>query len=535
MSPDDGPGSDLAHARLVGRTEFLRSLRRARTETNMLVGLGMSALMLVVVTLLAAGGAVAFGDALASLDEFGRTLVRMFAVSLWLLATVVVAFRVIGDTGRIDGEAGILTATSPRSVVLGLLLAELYRLLAYLGLPVLVVAVALGVGTGDPLVTPATLAVAAAVLLTGLPVGYLVGLLALYLSATIPFVRRNRLKLGGVLMVLYLGSIYVFGEVVVVLAETPLAWLADPVLVTIGAGGDPRLAAAALAAPLVVTPATVAAVTRVAVATWYADPVAPENDDDSDTLLTGVDEVLAPLASRPTVSVTRKTLLRARRAPYTLTFALVPAFAAVGYVAQAVQAGEVPETFPVLVAAYAGWAVGSAFTLNPFGDEGALLPVTLSTGVSGTEFVRGRVLAAWLVGVPVTLVVVALAAVAAAVPPWKAVGSLLFGLVFSVGTPPVSVGIGVVFPKFDTRTVLGNCEAVMPSVFAFGLFVLVLLPLGLPAVAALALAGPVGRAFGPSPAVLAAVGVGATTTLCLVAAVPSYLLAVRKFDGYSLP
>ena len=532
---DSAPGgSDLDHARLIARIEFRRSLRRARSETNVLVGLGVSAMMLLAATVVGVAAAVIFGDRLGTLGAFGRSVVRAGVVTLWFVSAVMVAFRAVGETGRIDGPDGILTATSARSVVLGLLLAELYRLVSYLGLPVVVVSVALAVGTGDPLVGLPLVAVVTATVTTGLPVGYLLGLVALYLSATVPFVRRNRLRLGVLAMLVYLAAVLLFGDLVFLLARSPLAWLADPMLVVAGAGGDPLLAGAALGAPVVVVPVIVAAATRVAERTWYADTVAPEDDDDAATVVSGVDDFLAPFVSRPTASVTRKTLLRARRAPYTLTFAFVPALAAIGYVSQAVRTGEIPGSFPVLAAAYAGWGVGSAFTLNPFGDEGALLPVTLSTGATGHQFVRGRVLAAWLVGLPVALAVVSVAAVAAAIPPWMAAGSLAFAFVFSLAGPLVSAGIGAAFPKFDTRTVIANREAVVPSVFAFGLFVLVLLPMGAPAFLGLSFAGPLGGLLDLPAAVIAALGVAVTAVVSLGAGTASFLFAVGRFDDYSV-
>lgn len=530
-----GLRTDLRHARLVARTEFRRSLRTARSETNMIVGLGMSALMLLGVTVAASAGAVLYGDHLAAIGEFGRSMLRAGFVSLWVLATIMVAFRVVGETGRVDGEAGILTATSARSVVLGLLLAELYRLLSYLGVPIVVVSLALGVGTADPIVTVAALTAIGAVLAAGLPVGYLAGLVALYLSATVPFVRRNRLKLAAVVMVVYLAGVLLFGDLMLMLADSPLAWYADLLLLALGAGGTPDVAVAALATTVVVVPVAVTAATRTAVATWYADPAATDDgEDDASTLVSGVDELIGPFASRPTVSITRKTLLRARRAPYTLTFAFVPAFASVGYLSQVVRTGEIPASFPVLAAAYAGWGVGSAFTLNPFGDEGPLLPVTLSSGIAGQQFTRGRILAAWLVGLPVAVALVAVAAVAAGVPAWKATGAIVYGTVFSATAPLVSVGIGASFPKFDTRTVLASREAVMPSVFSFSLFLFVLLPLGGPAFLGLTLGGPLGDLAGVSPALVGAGGVALTAVLSSVAGVLSYAYAVRTFDGYSI-
>jgi ABC-2 type transport system permease protein len=526
---------ELAAATLVARTEFRRTLRRTAGETTQVVGIVLSMVLMLAVTVAVAGGAVVFGSRLSEVGELGRTVLRTTTVAGVLFGTAMVGFRVVGETGRVDGEAGMLTATSPLSVVLGLLLAELARVVAFVGFPLLIVAAALGVGTGSALVTVTTLVVVAVVAVLAVVAGYVLGQVVLYLSATVPVIRRNRLRLASVAMVAYFGVVVVFGDVVTVLAGTPLSWFVDPLLLAVGAGGDSLAAGVALLAPLVVVPAGVAVSVTLAEATWYGDTVQADDGSEVGRLVGGVGRVLAPVASRPTQAVARTVLVRARRAPYTLTFAFVPVFGAVGYAQQVIETGRVPPSAPVLAATYAGWAVGSAFTLNPFGQEGAHLPVTVSSGITGEQFVRGRVLAGWVPGLPLTLALVVTAGlVATALAPWRLLAATVYGMTFAAGAPLLSVGIGALVPKFDAQRVFANREAVIPSVWAFGLFAVLLVVLATPALLALSFPSGVGDLVGLTPVGAGVAGVAVTAVATGLLGALSYRIAVARFDGYTV-
>jgi ABC-2 type transport system permease protein len=526
---------ELDTAVLVARTEFRRTLRRTTDETSQVLAIVLSMVLLLAVTAPGAAAAVVFGSRLSEIGRLGLTALRSTVVSGVLFGTAMVGFRVVGETGRVDGSAGVLTATSPLSVVLGLVLAELLRILSFVGFPVLVVAVALGVGTGSPLVTVTTLVVVAVVVVVAVTAGYVFGQVVLYLSASVPVVRRNRLRLASVAMVAYFGVVVAFGDVVTALAATPLSWFVDPLLLAVGAGGDRLAAGAALLAPLLVVPVGVPAAVRLAEATWYGDTVQADDGSEVGSLVSGVGRVLAPFASRPTQAVARTVLVRARRAPYTLTFAFIPVFGAVGYAQQVLETGRVPPSAPVLAATYAGWAVGSAFTLNPFGQEGAHLPVTVSSGVTGEQFVRGRVLAAWVPGLPLTLaLVVVTGAVATDLPPWRLLAATVYGLSLAAGAPLLSVGVGALVPNFDAKRVFANREAVIPSVWAFGLFAVMLVVLAAPAALALSFPAGVGSLVGLTPVGVGLAGVAATAVAAGLLGVLSYRIAVTRFDGYTV-
>ncbi|PSQ49677.1 hypothetical protein BRD12_05315, partial [Halobacteriales archaeon SW_12_67_38] len=63
---------------------------------------------------------------------------------------------------------------------------------------------------------------------------------------------------------------------------------------------------------------------------------------------------------------------------------------------------------PVEIALLVPWLAGATFGLNPFGDEGAVLPATLTGAISGGAFVRGLALVGPGVLAAVALVVPAL-------------------------------------------------------------------------------------------------------------------------------
>jgi len=523
----------LAHALAIGRVEFVRGARTVRAETNKLVGIGIGVLVLAMGSLVVAAFVAAFGDDLSSLDPALLTGVRAAAAGGWLMAAVLVTFRTATAVGTVDHQEFLLSTVSARSVLGGLMLAELGKLTAYVGFPVVAVGGGLWLGTGSPLPALALVAAVAAVGATAVPLGFLAGLSILLVTRTVPAARRNRLWLALVGMVGYLLVILRFGELSLLLAETPAGWFADPVLLAAGAPAEPALAAVALACPLVAVPLFGAAAETVAVRTWYADRPVDQDDGDADggALLDDAGARLDAVVARPTAAVVRASWLRARRSPFTLSYALVPAFALIGYLFPALQEGRIPDLLPVMVAGYAAWSVGAAFTLNPLGEEGALLPVTLTTGIGGREFVRGKLLAAWLVGVPGAVALTLVSAVLVGSEPGEALAQVAYAGVLTLLAPAISAGFGMAMPKFSTQRVMLNREAVVPSVLAFFGFLILLGIVGLPGFLGLTLFaegglfGLPGGGFG---------GVVVSAALGLVFAVPGYVFAVKRFDRYDV-
>jgi len=171
-------------------------------------------------------------------------------------------------------------------------------------------------------------------------------------------------------------------------------------------------AVAVVVGSAVVSGLAVLASVRVSERRWYDDGVdarARETDSVSGGRLDG-------LLGRRTAWVARKSWLRARRAPIKLLYVAYPIFVLVTPIQASVEAGRVTSLLPTTIALYGAWLTGALFTLNPLGDEGAVLPVSAITGVTGREFVGGLVTASALLGGPITLVLTAVLAVLSPLP-----------------------------------------------------------------------------------------------------------------------
>lgn len=77
-------------------------------------------------------------------------------------------------------------------------------------------------------------------------------------------------------------------------------------------------------------------------------------------------------------------------------------------VSTAVQSGSIGALAALLAAVALPWLAGSLFAMNPLGDEGAVLPVTL-TAISGRQYVRGLMVPGLVFGLPIVLIVTAIA------------------------------------------------------------------------------------------------------------------------------
>lgn len=524
-----------AHAVAIARVEVVRSVRSLFDQTNKLVGIAITGLLLVAFTLAGVVGLLALGGQVLDAAADNVAAVRGAIAGFWLFVAGMTTFRTVSVVGAIDGAPGMLTATSPRAVAGGLVLGEATRHALHLTVPGLLVAGALSVGTGSVLAGPALLFVGAFAWASAFATGYLAGQSVRYLSRAVPFVRRNRLRLVAVGMVGYMVVVVQFASLAAALGATPVGWYADFGLLLVAGVGSEFRAAAAVALTLGGGPLFLAAAYRVAQSNWYGDPSVEESGDPKagTSALRGAGDALERVVSRPAAAIARAAWLRARRSPFKLAFAIVPAFAFVGYLAPQLQAGTLPESMPVMLAGYAAWGVGAAFTLNPLGDEGALLPVTVTAGISGRAFVGGRLLAAWLPGVGPTATVVALAAVVVGKPPVVVLLVAVYGGVLALVAPAIAAGVGMAIPNFETRTVMLSREAVVPSSVAFFGFLLLLGVVGLP--------GAVGLVFfeGPGSAPVSivsvrAAGVATTGVLGLLLGGAGVVYAVRSFGGYDL-
>jgi len=538
------------NAILVARVEMRRSWRKLRANPGRLALLALAMVFPALIVVAAPFGAYFLGRTLRG-DGLSIPLrpIRGFATFFVLLGVVGNCYRVLQQSGDLDEREGLLTTIPARDAAAGVLLAECGRLLVIGVVPVVGVVVGFALGARSPLSAVVLPGAALGLLALGVTGGFALGMALKLGFARSRFLASHKTAIGAVAFLVYMVVILfpqfagITGrtfDLYAVLGAVPTGWLAD--LALLGAPGvsaNPLRATLATGVVLVGVPAFTGLSIRLADRYWHADAVHPEDESDAvgtsaidGTLVT----VFEGFVSRPTLAVARKTWLRARRAPITLSYVLYPAFAFVVPLQNAVRTGVIPPTLPALVAIYGAWMTGAAFTLNPIGDEAATLPVTLIAPASGARLVRGKILPAVAIGVPATPIATAITGVLSPLGPVSIAGLVVAAVACGVGGAALAAGVGAVFPRFGSVNVTGNREAVVPSltafvVFSIGLFVLALpgLVAGVPAVAS-----GLATAFDVSRAVVTAAGSLLTGLLLGVAGWIASRYAVRTIDSYTL-
>ena len=471
----------LRHAVQVGVFEFRRSVRAIWRDK---ARFGLMALGLVFPSVILVGFTILFADAIRgvgtiALPEQVSGMVALF----WLFAVFIVAQRVASARPRIDAEPLMLTTVSSRTAAGGLLVAETLRVLAYLGLPALTLTIVVLYLFG-PSVSLVSFPLAAVLFAaTAVVGGSIVGYAVAWLVAISRFVARHKTALGSVVVLLAMG-----GYALTLLPQTgfggqeALAWLPVGWFVDLAALGTPitgsrSRAVGALLGSVVILVGGVVVVEKVTAALWFTDPVSVDDgvgesearrtDSDThtprrDTLAAAIRPLAVPrVVAAPTRHVAEWTLLRTRRDPRRLMFLLMPVVLfGSSFISTGVQSGSLRTLAAPLCAVVLPWMAGVLVAMNPFGDEGAVLPVTLTT-VSGVQYVRGLILPGLLFGLPVVVVVTAGAALFS---PDGLVPSLvlvLLSVYLTVVAAAIAPAIGMRFPRFSAISI-GQSRAVLP-------------------------------------------------------------------------
>jgi len=535
-------------ARLIARTELRRRRRRLYDNTRRLVGIGIGALLGGLYVLGLVVGAYLFGAALRAGDGGAIVaFVRTGIGSAVVLGTAFVTYWTIVGRGSLDEPAALLTARPYYDVAAGVLLAEYLQVLLVAGLPIVAIAAAFALGAASPLsflVVSGTLLVALACVLCA---GYAIGVGAKNVAARSRLVARYKtvlwvLAFGVYLVVIFgvsggTGSSFV-GSLFGVFGATPLGWLADLALVA-APGLEPNpvrvfLAAGSLAVSL---PVAFASAIVLSGWLWYVDPVQPDRSgrERSTPKASVAEGVLGGAVPRPTLAVATKSWRRALRAPLNLQYVLFPLFFAYVPLQGILESGTVPPSAPVVIAIYGAWTTGAAFTLNPFGDEGAVLPLTLTSAITGRRFVNGLVLAGVALGAPFTAAATLVAGLLSPLGTIAAIVAGVFGGVLCVGAAAMAVGIGAAYPKFERSRLSRSRRAVVPSLSAFALYSVALLFACFPGAVVQSdiVVGSLAGSVGTSQAFVAFLGPTVTAVLVVVGAGLGYRRAVRGFEGYT--
>ena len=472
---------DVTHAVLVARVELRRTWRNLTDTVRGLLVLVGGGLLLPLYGVGLGAGAYFLGGALTTGSfSLGRPVVGAALAGVTGLVFAVVLQRTVKRTGEPDAADGLLTTAPYQDVLAGLLLAECGRVAATFALPIAGIVVGFALGTGSVLAGVILLVLIMALVILGLAAGYLLGLVAKYVAGRSALVARHRAAIGVAVSIL-IPLFYVTLNAAPAVqrsafrfaAATPFAWYADVVFLAVpGVTPRPLSAVAAVASLLVGFPAVAVAIGVLAERVWYMDRVEPDHKfDPGATTLS--DRLLAGRVPRQTTVVAQKSWRRARRAPFTVQFAIFPFFLLIFQLQVALIERTIPPSLPVLVALASAMAGGAAFSLNPLGGEGEVLPMTLTATVSGRQFVAGLALAGALPGVALVVALSVPLGIAAGLRPTAIAAAAASGVLVAAGAPLVASGVGVVFPKFETTAVRSH-EVVVPSTWAFAGYVLLL-------------------------------------------------------------
>ena len=524
------------HVALIVRTEVRRRTRAVGNDASQALAYGLAGLMGALFGFAVIAGAYFAGGAIAS-GEFDAPLAAVAGVVAGVLALVafVVGIRAIQQTAVPEHPEGLLLAARHRDVVVATLVVETLLPLAMVGIPGLLASLTFAAGAGSP---ASALSIAATLLLLvtlGSTAGFALGLAIRIAIARSPTLARYKSGIGVGLMFAYFAVIYgtdsgdVFAPVVRALSASPLAWLADLAMLAVVPGASPLRAAAAVGGTLLALVALGAATSRLAAWLWYSTSVDPYGDAEESSIasLPGVD--------RRTDVLVRKSWTRARRSPIRLLYVAYPILFAVGPIVSSFD-GSVPVSAAPALAIYGAWATGAAFTLNPIGDETPVLPVTLTSSITGRRFVRALWLAGSVPGVPITLVFAVAAGVLAGLSPVDLVLVALLAVGTCALAPGLASGIGAAFPRVQPARITRSRRATVPSLVAFGAFSLALFVLSIPAWFAIDW-GPRRAAAGVLGLAPSVVGVGSVVlavALVALGAVASYRYGASRFDDYTI-
>lgn len=518
-----------------------------RQRTTQLVLLGFAALMMSFPLLLFAWVLTQLGGDVPSFVTVER--VRSVVAMAWLGATAFVAVRTVNYRGDLDAPSGLLTTAAVRDVVAGTMLAEAAVLSAWAAVPLAVLAGSFAVGVRTVAPALALPVVVGALLAWAVPLGFLVGIAVRHAMLTVEPIARNKTAVSIVVMLAYFALLFTdtLGAATAAafpfLAALPPGWFGDLLVAGVpGLAVSPLRIAAATALTALAVPALVGVAARIAEIHWLSDPVLDDDDpevageESGGSAIARATALLPAGVGRPTRAVVRTTLLRARRSPVRLIYLLYPTFAAFPLFQEVVTEGTIPGHAPWMVSGFVVWAAGAAFTLNVLGDQGATLPVLLSSPDSGRHLVAGNVLA----GVLVALVPgVAVAALVGALGHLGAAETLALAAVTAVGVVGAALlatGIGVAFPRFGTVRVAGDREATAPSKSAFAVYSL-LTVVFVPVCWLLASAsapGALADLLGAASALQVRAAAGAGLVAWLGLAAGSALLALRRVESHTV-
>lgn len=223
-----------------------------------------------------------------------------------------------------------------------------------------------------------------------------------------------------------------------------------------------------------------------------------------------------------TMTIARMSLLRSVREPKILGYVSVPLVLFVEPIVVAIESSVTAETM-ALALLYGAWAAGAAFSLDPLGSEGPLLPVSLTTGCGGRSHVDGRAIAGIALIAPLTLLTVSAIGIRSSLSAFTVVKATIVAAALCASTPYVAAWTGVLFPGRIESKITSDGSIPVPSKIAFACYSALVVALAFPAVVSLSIG-----VVDPS------IGLSCTFLLSAAAAVISRRRAARAIDSYRL-
>lgn len=491
---DDGGPSSVAVIRALSHAERVQfDYRHTATRRKKALTYVLFAAMLPIFALLL-WGAYGVGQRVGAGEADG-----LLDLARWYLPAAVAMYVFIGATEATKRLVGfearelLLTTVSERTLVLGLLLADLRQSMwGFIGPTALLVAV-FAIGVGSPVVVAVATVAALSLAVASMLAGYLLGLgarVALRRAGLSSALRALAGGVGGVGIVVLsaAGGVLVgrtgaevsFGDEASFAAITPdgpppiplvhyadLFFVGTPLVDTL-----PLLALASGALVVVTIPITTWLLVALTPRLWYADPPEPPADDSETTRpetpsSPPTDSREWPWLEYPVGYLADRLVRRSIRTPQRLAHLLYYA-AAVGML---VVTGLADPAFPFTTVVGGAlvclgiWLAGGAVGLNPLGEEGAMLEQLVLAETSPESFVRARVLAGTAIALPFVLVGTALSTIHTLSP----TEALLVGGFLTLLTPAsagIAVGIGSLLPKTEPGRVLERIDARPPEKLA---------------------------------------------------------------------
>lgn len=542
----------LSHIWLIARVEHRRFYRNSPDPLTPIATIVLSGLFILGASVGTGWWGYGFGTTVGT-NGFAEQLsiVRLSVAAVALFITFMMTLMTVNEYGDLDEPTPVLTAIPYWEAVCGRMLINHIFFIETAVVPILVMAIAFAIGAGSIVSAPIIAVALLAMIVFSITVGFVIGQLVRLVVARSQFIAKYKTLIGVIAFVAYFGAIAsdvfeaIFALDLSLLGETPLGWVADLGLVAVP---TPIIGITqpAIAAVMVVggTGLLTWVAIRISGTLWYTVPVQPTTEgsyeketptatpDQSERLS---EQVFGGHVSRSTLRIAQKSWRRAYRAPLKLQFAALPVISLIAPVQQSIEVGEVSTLLPLSIAIYSAWATGAAFTLNPIGDEGAVLPITISSGVQGRQLLRGLVFAGIAVGGPPTILLAIVLGLASPLDMFSAIVTGLLGGILCVGACVLGASVGTALPKFKRTRLSRNRKAIVPGGLAFAVYSIVLSIVLLPGL----FGGPpalgqwLGDILGLSKQTLALGGLAGTTLLTGVFGWIGLWFAEKKIDGYT--